>query len=75
MFGIVCEGIGGGVSIIHLENYLSGYMPPSRTWYPNVTLFTLFEELEELTLNMMQIGGGLQRTMICYNRMIDFDSL
>jgi hypothetical protein len=58
---IMCGGIGGGVSVIHLENYLNGDMAPSKTWYPNVTLFTLFDELEELTLNMMQIGGGLQR--------------
>ncbi|KAG6626728.1 hypothetical protein CIPAW_15G071900 [Carya illinoinensis] len=33
---------------------------PSITWYPNVTLFTLFNELEELDLGSMNIGGELQ---------------
>ncbi|KAG6653327.1 hypothetical protein CIPAW_05G068600 [Carya illinoinensis] len=33
---------------------------PSITWYPNVTLFTLFNELEVLDLSRMNIGGELQ---------------
>ncbi|KAG6653333.1 hypothetical protein CIPAW_05G069200 [Carya illinoinensis] len=33
---------------------------PSITWYPNVTLFTLFNELEVLDLSSMNIGGELQ---------------
>jgi hypothetical protein len=39
-----------------------GYASSRSTWYPNVTLFTLFDELEVLSLGSMQIGGGLQRT-------------
>ncbi|KAG6653336.1 hypothetical protein CIPAW_05G069500 [Carya illinoinensis] len=33
---------------------------PSITWHPNVTLFTLFNELEVLDLSSMNIGGELQ---------------
>jgi hypothetical protein len=35
--------------------------PSNITWYPNVTLFTLFDDLEVLILYDMQIGGGLER--------------
>ncbi|XP_059441760.1 receptor-like protein 14 [Corylus avellana] len=55
---INCRGTNGGVSSIHLGGY--GRAPPSSTWYPNVTLFTLFDELKALSLVNMQIGGGLQ---------------
>jgi hypothetical protein len=60
---ITCGGIiAGGVSSIGLYGE---YKASSRnTWYPNVTLFTLFEELEELILDNMQIGGGLQGTYV-----------
>jgi hypothetical protein len=61
-YEIACGGIAGGVSIIYLD------MALPRTWYPNVTLFTMFDELEELSLFGMQIGGGLQRensNLIC----------
>ncbi|KAE8055797.1 hypothetical protein FH972_012619 [Carpinus fangiana] len=34
--------------------------PSNITWYPNVTLFILFDDLEGLNLNNMQIGGGLE---------------
>jgi hypothetical protein len=54
---IFCYGIAGGVS----EMYL-GYASSRSTWYPNVSLFTLFDELEVLSLGNMQIGGGLERT-------------
>ncbi|XP_062147176.1 receptor-like protein 56 [Alnus glutinosa] len=54
---IDCNGIAGGVTIISLRGE---YTSSRSTWYPNVTLFTLFDELEELTLSNMQIGGGLQ---------------
>ncbi|KAG7977994.1 hypothetical protein I3843_05G060900 [Carya illinoinensis] len=37
---------------------------PSITWYPNVTLFTLFNELEVLDLSSMNIGGELQAIKI-----------
>jgi hypothetical protein len=58
--GIDCNGIiAGGVSRI----YLFGEYASSRsTWYPNVSLFTLFDELEALSLATMQIGGRLERT-------------
>jgi hypothetical protein len=52
---VLCYGRNGGVSSITLDKVTSS------TWYPNVTWFTLFEELEELDLRDMQIGGGLQR--------------
>jgi len=52
---VLCYGRNGGVSSITLDNVTSS------TWYPNVTWFTIFEELEKLELNDMQIGGGLQR--------------
>jgi hypothetical protein len=61
-YEIVCSGIAGGVSVIYLD------MALPRTWYPNVTLFTMFDELEDLSLFGMQIGGGLQRensNLIC----------
>lgn len=51
---------GGGVYIIDLGG--NEYASSRSTWYPNVTLFTLFDELEILSLNDMQIGGGLQGT-------------
>jgi hypothetical protein len=54
-FRVRCYSRNGGVSSITLDNFTSS------TWYPNVTWFTLFEELEELYLYDMQIGGGLQR--------------
>jgi hypothetical protein len=52
-----------GVMDMYLEGerYASSRSTVS-TWYPNVTLFTLFDELEQLSLSDMQIGGGLQRT-------------
>ena len=53
--GITCYGI--AVSSINLQSD----KPPSSTWYPNVTLFTIFDELEELGLNSMNIGGELKR--------------
>jgi hypothetical protein len=57
---IICDDITGQVLSIYLEG---DYYAPSRsTWYPNVTLFTLFDELEELALFNMQIGGRLERT-------------
>jgi len=34
-YEIMCGGIAGGVSVIYLD------MAPLRTWYPNVTLFTM----------------------------------
>jgi hypothetical protein len=52
---VLCYGRNGGVSSITLDNVTSS------TWYPNVTWFTIFEELERLGLRDMQIGGGLQR--------------
>ncbi|XP_059441757.1 receptor-like protein 14 [Corylus avellana] len=55
---IECGGTNGGVSEIILDGF--GMAPSSSTWYPNVTLFTLFDELEVLYLVNMQIGGGLQ---------------
>lgn len=55
--GITCESIDGGVSSIYLQSDNAS----SRTWYPNVTLFTIFDELQELTLNSMNIGGELKR--------------
>jgi hypothetical protein len=58
LYGIECVGIAGGVSAIDL---FGEYASSRSTWYPNVTLFTLFEELVELSLEGMQIGGGLQR--------------
>ncbi|XP_059441810.1 receptor-like protein 56 [Corylus avellana] len=56
---IVCGGIAGGVWRIELLN-LNVDMESLSKWYPNVTLFTLFDELEELSITNMQIGGGLQ---------------
>ncbi|GLT73052.1 hypothetical protein SLA2020_449380 [Shorea laevis] len=58
--GVLCYGITGGVSIMELD--LGDASSNASRWYPNVTLFTLFDELEELRLDNMQIGGGLQRT-------------
>jgi len=59
--GIYCDGIiAGGVSAIHLGEHF--YASSRSTWYPNVTLFTLFDELEDLALVNMQIGGRLERT-------------
>ena len=55
--GITCDGIDGGVSSIYLQSDNA----PSSTWYPNVTLFTIFDELQELILNSMNIGGELKR--------------
>ncbi|XP_062146706.1 receptor-like protein 56 [Alnus glutinosa] len=57
--GIECDGIAGGVSRI---SWAGEYNDTSSisTWYPNVTLFTLFDELEELLLYNMQIGGRLE---------------
>ena len=55
--GITCDGIVGGVSSIYLQSDNA----PSSTWYPNVTLFTIFDELQELILNSMNIGGELKR--------------
>ncbi len=63
--GFSCNsfGITGGYSGkgIRLGKDSGSYKPPSSTWYPNVTLFTLFDELVELTLNGMNIGGELKR--------------
>jgi hypothetical protein len=56
---ISCGTNVGGVSFMVLEGK---YASSRSTWYPNVTLFTLFDELEELSLYNMQIGGGLERT-------------
>ncbi|XP_062147201.1 receptor-like protein 14 [Alnus glutinosa] len=59
--GIICDGpdgIPGPVVAIYLVGI--NYASSRSTWYPNVTLFTLFDELEELVLEDMQIEGGLQ---------------
>ncbi|KAE8055807.1 hypothetical protein FH972_012628 [Carpinus fangiana] len=53
--GIWCDVENGRVASIYLEG-----APSNITWYPNVTLFILFDDLEELSLNNMQIGGGLE---------------
>ncbi|XP_041010215.1 uncharacterized protein LOC121254298 isoform X2 [Juglans microcarpa x Juglans regia] len=55
---IVCDD-DGKVNIIFMQDdYVK---PPSIfKWYPNVTLFTLFNELEFLDLSSMTIGGELQ---------------
>ncbi|XP_062146061.1 receptor-like protein 56 [Alnus glutinosa] len=55
---IICDDITGQV----LSIFLAGdYYASSRsTWYPNVTMFTLFDELKELALYDMQSGGGLE---------------
>jgi hypothetical protein len=53
---ITCDGENGIVFQIDLEE-----APSNITWYPNVTLFTLFDDLEALFLTDMQIGGGLER--------------
>ncbi|XP_062145961.1 receptor-like protein 56 [Alnus glutinosa] len=57
-YRIECGGIAGGVSGIYLEGH--DYDSSRSTWYPNVTLFTLFDELEILVLSNMQIGGSLE---------------
>ncbi|XP_062147229.1 receptor-like protein 56 [Alnus glutinosa] len=54
---IFCGGVAGGVSEIDLYGE---YDSSRSTWYPNVTLFILFDELEKLSMYDMQIGGGLQ---------------
>ena len=54
--GIWCDVENGRVVSIILEE-----APSNITWYPNVTLFTLFDDLEELGLYNTQIGGGLER--------------
>jgi hypothetical protein len=66
-FPITC--LTGRVSTIYLEGryYLgegseNSYTLPIGTWYPNVTLFTLFDELEFLKLSGMHIGGRLEGT-------------
>ncbi|KAG6709464.1 hypothetical protein I3842_06G133600 [Carya illinoinensis] len=51
---IMCNGPAG----LPNQIYIGG--TPSRTWIPNVTLFTLFGELEELDLGGSNIGGELQ---------------
>lgn len=56
--GIYCFGRNGGVSTIRLGD--SNELAPSNTWYPNATLFALFDELELLMLDNMKIGGSLQ---------------
>jgi hypothetical protein len=57
--GIECDDITGGV----WRMYLEGEYASSRSkWYPNVTLFTLFDELEHLKLVRIQIGGSLEGT-------------
>jgi hypothetical protein len=65
-FPILCDGITGQVRSIYFnENYYMGenyYALSIGTWYPNVTLFTLFDELESLQLNGMHIGGRLEGT-------------
>jgi hypothetical protein len=61
VYAIECGGIAGGVSSIYLQGEYNDASSRS-TWYPNVTLFTLFDELEELALFNMQIGGRLERT-------------
>ncbi|XP_062145654.1 receptor-like protein 56 [Alnus glutinosa] len=57
--GIYCDGIAGGVGAIYWEGEYNDASSRS-TWYPNVTLFTLFDELEILVLPNMQIGGSLE---------------
>nr|POE92889.1 putative inactive leucine-rich repeat receptor kinase xiao [Quercus suber] len=54
--GITCDGIDGGVSSIYLQSDNA----TSSKWYPNVTLFTIFDELQVLSLNSMNIGGELK---------------
>jgi hypothetical protein len=56
---ILCGGITRGVKLIV---FIGEYASSRSTWYPNVTLFTLFDELEDLALVNMQIGGRLERT-------------
>ncbi|XP_062145956.1 receptor-like protein 13 [Alnus glutinosa] len=56
---IYCDGIAGGVSRISWDCEYNDASSRS-TWYPNVTLFTLFDELEDLQLRYMQIGGRLE---------------
>ncbi|KAF5448857.1 hypothetical protein F2P56_029354 [Juglans regia] len=53
--GIRCNADGKVTSI-----YLRMQSAPSTTWYPNVTSFILFDELEVLGLINMNIGGKLQ---------------
>ncbi|KAE8055798.1 hypothetical protein FH972_012620 [Carpinus fangiana] len=53
--GIVCDVENERV----VEVDLAG-APSNITWYPNVTLFTLFDDLEVLRLSNIQIGGGLE---------------
>jgi len=56
---IRCGGITGGVKMIF---FIGEYDSSRSTWYPNVTLFTLFDELEVLSLGSMHIGGRLEGT-------------
>ncbi|KAB1206539.1 hypothetical protein CJ030_MR7G000005 [Morella rubra] len=56
---IVCES--GKVTGIYLESDSA----PSGIWYPNVTSLTVFDDLEELILDGMNIGGTLQHNTCC----------
>ena len=66
-----CDAVGFFCDSVSMAGYVGkgillgkdpgSYKPPSSTWYPNVTLFNLFDELVELTLNSMNIGGELKR--------------
>ncbi|XP_035542884.1 receptor-like protein 48, partial [Juglans regia] len=51
---ISCEGLLTRIDLRGID------IPISRTWIPNVTLFTLFGELQELYLSGINIGGELQ---------------
>ncbi|KAG2679681.1 hypothetical protein I3760_11G062400 [Carya illinoinensis] len=53
---VFCDGLLTGIDLRGIESIDT----PSRTWIPNVTLFTLFGELQELYLSGINIGGELQ---------------
>lgn len=53
--GVVCyDGIVEDINLQRKEKSMS------RTWYPNVTSFTLFDGLYNLGMSDMQIGGDLR---------------
>ncbi|XP_035540035.1 receptor-like protein 14 [Juglans regia] len=55
---ILCDDDGKVIRIFMQDDYVK---PPSIfKWYPNMTLFTLFNELDFLDLSSMNIGGELQ---------------
>ncbi|KAF5448858.1 hypothetical protein F2P56_029355 [Juglans regia] len=71
---ILCDDDGKVIRIFMQDDYVK---PPSIfKWYPNMTLFTLFNELDFLDLSSMNIGGELQGSIpISFQNLRSMESL